>query len=367
MSSPSRKLLAWYDANARRLPWRVPPGPPPGAPLLGPLGAKGARPDPYRVWLSEIMLQQTTVATVIGYFGDFMARWPDVRALAAADLDEVLHAWQGLGYYARARNLHKCARVVADDLDGRFPDTEEGLAALPGIGPYTAAAVAAIAFARKATPVDGNIERVVARLYALDAPLPGAKAEIRELARALTPARRAGDFAQALMDLGAGVCRPKAPDCRHCPLAKDCRGHLAGDPETYPRRKPKAPRPTRHSVVYWLTRPDGAVMVRRRPENGLLGGMMEFPSTPWAAAAPDAPDIAEHAPMDADWRAVAGEVVHVFTHFRLVLRVVRARAPGRARGDNAMWCAPADFSRLALPTVMKKVARLVAAAEDQES
>jgi len=324
---------------------------------VSPGAASELRADPYKVWLSEIMLQQTTVATVTGYFGDFVARWPDVEALAAAPLDDVLHAWQGLGYYARARNLHKCAQVVAVEHGGRFPDTEAELLTLPGIGPYTAAAIAAIAFGRSATPIDGNIERIVARLYQIETPLPGAKPEIKAQAEALTPKNRAGDFAQALMDLGATLCRPKRPACDVCPLAKGCAAGKAGTAEAYPRRKPKAARPDRFGVVYWLTRADGAVMVRRRPESGLLGGMMEFPSTPWEGASPSDADVAGHAPLAADWRALPGEVTHVFTHFRLVLRVVTARAPTEKAGGNAQWCRPADFGDLALPTVMKKIAR----------
>jgi A/G-specific adenine glycosylase len=339
------RLLKWYDANARHLPWRTAPG-------------SKARPDPYKVWLSEIMLQQTTVATVRGYFDDFLTRWPDVAALAAADLDDVLHAWQGLGYYARARNLYKCAQVVAQDLGGRFPDTEAGLRELPGIGPYTAAAIAAIAFGRDAAPVDGNIERIVARLHALETPLPAVKAEIGRLARAMTPKRRPGDFAQAMMDLGATVCRPKAPNCKACPLASECRAAEAGSAERYPLRQAKKPRPTRFGTVYWLERGDGAVLVRRRPESGLLGGMMEFPSTPWTETAPDTADLAEHAPASVRWRRLAGEVEHVFTHFRLVLTVVKGTAKLGGSADNGRWCRPDDFAGLALPTVMKKVARL---------
>ena len=349
-ATPAAQLLDWYDANARVLPWRARPG---------------ETADPYRVWLSEVMLQQTTVATVTPHFGEFVARWPTVEDLARAELDEVLHAWQGLGYYSRARNLHKCAGVVAGELGGRFPDSEAELAKLPGIGPYTAAAVAAIGFGRKATPVDGNIERVVARLNAVETPMPAAKPEIRRLAEALTPDERAGDFAQAMMDLGATVCRPKAADCGTCPLASGCRAFAAGEPERYPQRAAKKPRPTRHGTVYWLTRPDGAVLVRRRADEGLLGGMMEFPSTPWREAEPDGEDIARHAPAPADWRELPGRVEHVFTHFRLLL-AVRAGDATNADVADGRWCRPRDFHTLALPTVMKKVARLVAAA-DQES
>ncbi len=349
-ATPAARLLDWYDANARMLPWRARPG---------------ETADPYRVWLSEVMLQQTTVATVTPHFGEFVARWPSVEDLARAELDEVLHAWQGLGYYSRARNLHKCAGVVADELGGRFPDSEAELAKLPGIGPYTAAAVAAIAFGRKATPVDGNIERVVARLHVVPEPMPAAKPEIRRLAETLTPDQRAGDFAQAMMDLGATICRPKAPRCEACPLASGCRALATGDPDRYPIRAAKKPRPTRHGTVYWLVRPDGAVLVRRRAEEGLLGGMMEFPSTPWTEVPPDDDDITRHAPATAAWRELPGRVEHVFTHFRLLLTVTAGEAAD-ADVPDGRWSRPRDFHALALPMVMKKVARLVVAA-DQES
>lgn len=337
----SRRLLAWYGHARRDLPWRAPPG---------------KRADPYRVWLSEIMLQQTTVATVIPYFELFTARWPNVGALAAAELDEVLTAWQGLGYYARARNLHKCARTVAAAHDGRFPDTEDGLRALPGIGPYTAAAIAAIAFGRKATPVDGNIERVMARLFAVDTPLPGAKPTLAERARTLTPNQRAGDFAQALMDLGATVCTPRSPKCASCPISGECAAFAAGTAEAYPVRAAKRARPTRRGIVFWLTGPGGAVMLRRRPESGLLGGMMEFPSTPWEEVPPGKRDATKAAPVRAAWRALPGEVEHTFTHFHLRLTVWVAELDG-VRPPEGTWCAPARFHELALPTVMKKVAR----------
>ncbi|MBT6093657.1 MAG: A/G-specific adenine glycosylase [Rhodospirillaceae bacterium] len=339
----SARLLDWYDANARDLPWRAKPG---------------ETTDPYRVWLSEIMLQQTTVATVTSYFGNFVARWPTVHDLAAADLDDILHAWQGLGYYSRARNLHKCAGAVVAAHGGSFPASEGELVRLPGIGPYTAAAVAAIAFGHKATPVDGNIERVVARLFAVETPLPKAKPEIRRLAETLTPDHRAGDFAQAMMDLGATVCRPKAADCAVCPLVRDCKARALGEPARLPVKPPKKVRPTRHGVVYWLRRPDGAVLVRRRPEQGLLGGMIEFPSTPWDEAVPDASDIEAHAPMDVEWRELSGDVEHVFTHFRLLLTVLGGQTS--EQGGNLRWCRPEDFGTLALPSAMKKVARHVA-------
>ena len=343
MSAPaasrmSRRLLAWYDRHRRRLPWRAGPG---------------ERPDPYRVWLSEIMLQQTTVVAVGPYFEAFLARWPRIEDLAAAQLDEVLHAWQGLGYYARARNLHRCAQVVATTHRGRFPDTEAGLADLPGVGPYTAAAIAAIAFDRKATPVDGNIERVVARLFTLTAPLPASKPELRRLAGTLTPATRAGDFAQAMMDLGATICLPGRPKCMLCPLAEDCRGRAEGIAPDLPARSPKRLRPLRHGVAFWAVRRDGAVLLRRRPERGLLGGMMEFPSTDWRAEPWDDGEAERHVPAAGRWRRLPGLVRHGFTHFELELTVLAGRVAARAPGT---WCAIDRLSEMALPTLMKKVA-----------
>jgi A/G-specific adenine glycosylase len=312
--------------------------------------------DPYHVWLSEIMLQQTVVKTVIPYFHHFLGRWPSVAELARADLDEVLHAWQGLGYYARARNLHKCAQTVVRDHDGQFPDTEDGLRALPGIGPYTAAAVAAMAFGRKASPVDGNIERVVARLFAVTDPLPGVKGELRRLAEGLTPARRAGDHAQALMDLGATICLPRGPLCSRCPLQKGCDSHAQGIAASLPRRRPKAERPTRYGVAFCLFDDRGRLLLRRRPEKGLLGGMMEVPSTPWRETDWQPHEVTEFAPLSTNWQGLPGLVVHTFTHFRLELSV-RTGTGGRPAGEAEIWQAPADLGDLALPTVMKKVLR----------
>ena len=333
-------LLAWYDRHRRELPWRAPPG---------------RRADPYHVWLSEIMLQQTTVATVGPYFRAFLDRWPNVEALAAAPLDDVLHAWQGLGYYARARNLHRCAGVVAGRLEGRFPETEAGLRELPGIGPYTAAAIAAIAFDLPATPVDGNFERVMARLHAVATPLPDAKPELARLARSLTPAARPGDHAQATMDLGAVICRPKTPLCGRCPLATHCRGRAEGVAGDLPRRKPKTPRPLRHGVVFWLTRGDGAVLLRRRPYSGLLGGMMEVPSTDWREAPWSHGEALASAPTAAEWQPLPGIVEHGFTHFRLRLELLAARFEGA--GPDGTWCEIDDLGGQALPTLSKKVIR----------
>jgi A/G-specific adenine glycosylase len=340
-ATPAQRLLAWYDRHARRLPWRAPPG---------------ERPDPYRVWLSEIMLQQTTVAAVGPYFADFLARWPTIAALAAAPLDAVLHAWQGLGYYARARNLHRCARLVAAELGGRFPEDEAGLRALPGVGDYTAAAIAAIAFDRPATVVDGNVERVIARRFAVATPLPAAKPALRRLAATLTPAERPGDYAQALMDLGATVCLPRRPRCLLCPWSAECAAHGAGTMEDYPGRTPKPERPLRHGVAFWAVRGDGAVLLRRRPERGLLGGMMEVPSTPWRAEPWAAGEALGAAPFTAAWRRLPGLVRHGFTHFELELALLAADAPPAPAGEGLWW--PVErLGEQALPNLMKKVVR----------
>ncbi len=343
-------LLAWYDGHARRLPWRVPPGA---------LGADGRplRTDPYRVWLSEVMLQQTTVAAVGPYYRTFLERWPTVERLAAAPLDDVLTVWAGLGYYARARNLHKCAQVVSGEHGGRFPASEAALGGLPGIGPYTAAAIAAIAFDRPATPVDGNVERVVARLFAVATPLPKAKGELRRIAEGLTPAERPGDFAQAMMDLGATVCLARRPRCLACPLAAHCAARAAGEAEDLPRRTARAPRPTRHGVAFWLVDEAGSVLLRRRPEAGLLGGMMELPSTPWREAPWPAGAARATAPPADGWTALPGVVRHTFTHFHLKLAVWAGRASGIAplvAGAKGRWVPLDGLGDMALPSVMRK-------------
>ncbi len=299
------RLVRWYGRAGRSLPWR----------------ARGAeRPDPYRVWLSEIMLQQTTVATVEPYFRAFTARWPRIQDLAGASLDEVLAAWAGLGYYARARNLHACAKTIVADHGGDFPGTEAGLRELPGIGPYTASAIAAIAFGRRASVVDGNVERVIARLFAVETPLPAAKAVLRGLAAGLLPEAAParfpfGDYAQAMMDLGATVCLPRRPRCAACPLAKVCAAHAAGLAEDLPRRAPKKARPTRRGVIFRVVRSDGAILLRRRPERGLLGAMMELPSTDWREAPWAGPEALAQAPLAAGWTELPGLVRHNFTHF----------------------------------------------------
>ncbi|TVQ58688.1 MAG: A/G-specific adenine glycosylase [Rhodobacteraceae bacterium] len=334
-------LLDWYDRLARRLPWRVGPAD----------RAAGARPDPYRVWLSEIMLQQTTVATVGPYFDRFLALWPTVEALAAAPREAVLAEWAGLGYYARARNLHACAQAVAER--GGFPDDEAGLRALPGVGAYTAAAVAAIAFDRPATVVDGNVERVIARLYAIEAPLPDAKPEIRDRAAALTPQDRPGDFAQAMMDLGATVCVPRRPACGVCPWVASCAGRRLGVAADLPAKRPKPAKPVRRGVAFVALRPDGATLVETRPDKGLLGGMTGPVSTDWTTDGPDAAAVAAAAPLDADWRDAGEEARHVFTHFALLLRVLVTEAPEAAAPRRGRF-APAAEARKAAPTALRK-------------
>ncbi|MHA3913913.1 A/G-specific adenine glycosylase [Halovulum sp. GXIMD14793] len=326
-------LLTWYDAHARVLPWRVPPG-------------TDIKPDPYLIWLSEVMLQQTTVAAVKSYFETFTTRWPTVRDLAAAEDADVMAAWAGLGYYARARNLLKCARVVTEAYGGAFPDTEEALLTLPGIGPYTAAAIAAIAFDRPAVVMDGNIERVMARLFALDTPLPAAKPCLRDHAASLTPDQRPGDHAQALMDLGATICTPRNPACGICCLRDPCKARAVGNAAELPRKAPKKAKPVRRGIAYFVQRSDGAVLLETRPETGLLGGMLGLPGTDWSddpAAAP---------PIRADWQILPQAVRHTFTHFHLILDLWLTQSDSAVQPDRGTFYQnpdPAD-----LPTVMRK-------------
>jgi len=334
-------LLDWYDRHRRLLPWRA---------------AAGERPDPYRVWLSEIMLQQTGVKTVGPYFLKFLARWPDVAALGRASLDDVLRMWAGLGYYSRARNLHACAVAVLREHGGTFPDTEEGLRALPGIGPYTASAIAAIAFDLRTMPVDGNIERVVSRLHAVEEELPQAKPRIQELAATMLAESRAGDSAQALMDLGSSICTPKKPACSLCPLNDDCAARGRGDQETFPRKAAKKTGELRRGAAFVVTR-GGELLVRSRAEKGLLGGMTEVPGSDWIAGQEDkaalkqAPEIAGVA----RWHRKAGIVTHVFTHFPLELAIYTARVPARTRAPKGMrWVPIATLADEALPNVMRK-------------
>jgi len=339
-----RALVDWYRKEARVLPWRIAPGDP-------------ARPDPYRIWLSEVMLQQTTTPHAGPYFQRFVSRWPTVTDLARAEDADLMAAWAGLGYYARARNLLACARAVADAHGGVFPSDEAGLLALPGVGPYTAAAVAAIAFNQPANVVDGNVERVMARLFAVETPLPEAKRELRDLAAGFVDSKAGahgdwahGDWAQGLMDLGATICKPRSPDCGRCPVAGFCQGKATGAPETYPRKVKKAARPHRRGLIFVAVR-DGEVALVRRPRQGLLGGMLALPTSAWRDAEFDEKEALALAPAGGVWRA-AGFVEHVFTHFSLTLQVYRRDGAGQAPQD-AIWT-PLEAASSGLPTVFAK-------------
>ncbi|MEG8038962.1 A/G-specific adenine glycosylase [Sphingomonas sp. LR60] len=330
-------LLGWYDRHRRDLPWRA---------------KAGEAAAPYRVWLSEVMLQQTTVATVRPRFVEWTRRWPTFADLAAADEGEVMAAWAGLGYYARARNLLAAARTIAAEHGGKLPDTEAALRALPGFGDYTAAAVAAIAFGRRAVVVDANVERVVSRLFAIDTPLPAARKPIRTAADAITPEARAGDFAQAMMDLGSAICTPRRPRCLLCPLNHGCAAQVAGNPEAYPVKKPKAARPHRHGTLFWLQRDDSVLLVRR-PDKGLLGGMRALPTGPWC----DDPPLLVDAPADADWRLLNEAVSHGFTHFTIDLAVAVAHT--EAASNKGEWWPVDRLAEAGLPTVFAKAADVV--------
>ncbi len=333
-------LLEWYDREGRTLPWRVRPED----------RAKGAKPDPYAIWLSEIMLQQTTVPHGTPYWHKFLRLYPTVDDLAAAPLDDVLIHWAGLGYYARARNLHKCAKIVVANHGGRFPRTKAELIQLPGIGDYTASTIAAICFDEPTTIVDGNVERVMARLHRVEAPLPKAKPELKRLATVLSDPDRPGDYGQAVMDLGATVCTPRSPSCLLCPWKDWCRAYEAGDQTDYPKKTPKKAKPVRHGQAFVMLK-DGAVWLRRRVEEGLLGGMMEVPTTDWIAS-----ETAFDPPIAADWVRTAAPVRHVFTHFELRLDVhvahVKSDPPGEGR-----WVATDALGQEALPSLFKKVLR----------
>lgn len=343
--SLSEKLLDWYDIHARELPWRVSPG----------QRLAGVTPDPYRVWLSEIMLQQTTVAAVAPYFHDFTKRWPTVSHLANAKDSDVMAAWAGLGYYARARNLLKCARVVYSEHGGKFPASHEQLLSLPGIGPYTSAAISAIAFDLPSPVMDGNIERVTSRLFAVEAPLPKSKPILFAHVADLTPTERPGDFAQAMMDLGATICTPRSPACGICPFQEHCEGRRQGIADSLPRKLPKKPKPTRNGSLYIARRNrDGAWLLQRRPPSGLLGNMLGWPSSEWSETTP-----AMRPPFAGDWRRVEGEVRHTFTHFHLRLEIFITRTDTPDLLDDLEWYPPPRFSPSHLPTVMRKAFDLI--------
>jgi A/G-specific adenine glycosylase len=330
------RTLAWWDRNRRALAWRAEPG---------------ETPDPYRVWLSEVLLQQTTAQAATPYYQAFVAKWPRVEDLAMAPVEAVMSAFAGLGYYSRARNLHACAKEIARR-GGTFPSEEADLRALPGVGAYTAAAVAAIAFGRQTAPVDGNIARILARLFAVEKPIARVRGELAAAAHTLAPSRRAGDFAQALMDIGATICRPRNPDCGLCPLARDCAAFRAGAPEAYPRRDGAKVRPRRQGAVFFARRSDGAFLARRRPAHGLLASTIELPGTPWTNKGPNG-ELANAAPVAARWRRLPGEVEQIFTHFALSLTVYAADFEGGAPG-GCFWVAPNAVASAGFSSMMRK-------------
>ena len=344
MRDLSSNLLEWYDVHARPMPWRTPPAE----------KKAGVQPDPYRIWLSEVMLQQTTVAAVKNYFNRFITRWPTVVSLAAADDGDVMGEWAGLGYYARARNLLKCARVITDEHSGVFPDDHATLLTLPGIGPYTAATISSIAFDLRHVVVDGNVERVMSRLYDIHAPLPASKLELTAKAEHLTPNQRTGDYAQAVMDLGATICTPKSPACGICPWHEPCKARKAGTAPDLPKKTPKKPKPTRHGTVYLGRRSDGAWLLERRPNKGLLGGMLGWPGSDWIDVTTPRPIGTP--PTPADWKTEEGEVRHTFTHFHLLLTVMSATIESN---EQLLFLGHNDFRPSDLPTVMRKAFDLI--------
>ena len=344
MRDLSSNLLEWYDVHARPMPWRTPPAE----------KKAGVQPNPYRIWLSEVMLQQTTVAAVKDYFNRFTTRWPTVASLAAADDGDVMGEWAGLGYYARARNLLKCARVITDEHSGIFPDDHATLLTLPGIGPYTAAAISSIAFDLRHVVVDGNVERVMSRLYDIHAPLPASKLELTAKAEHLTPNQRTGDYAQAVMDLGATICTPKSPACGICPWHEPCKARKAGTAPDLPKKTPKKPKPIRHGTVYLGRRSDGAWLLERRPNKGLLGGMLGWPGSDWIDVTTPRPIGTP--PTPADWKTEEGEVRHTFTHFHLLLTVMSATIESN---EQLLFLGHNDFRPSDLPTVMRKAFDLI--------
>ena len=341
--SKAQHLLNWYDNNARTLPWRVSPRE----------RLSGLKPDAYRVWLSEIMLQQTTVAAVTGYFERFVDRWPTISELAKASDAEVMSEWAGLGYYARARNLLKCARILDADFDGKFPQDHAVLLKLPGIGPYTAAAISAIAFDKMYTVVDTNVERVMSRLFEVHNPLPNAKKELVELAASLTPKTRTGDYAQAVMDLGATICKPKRPDCQVCPWQKDCAAKNSGNVAELPKKLSKKKKNTRYGIIYFVEREDGALLLETRPNSGLLGGMLCWPCSEWTRKPIGNP------PLEAKWKLLKGEVKHTFTHFHIRLAIQATVVGMNTKTNRGVFILSRDFYPSNLPTVMQKIYHFV--------
>jgi len=335
-------LLKWYDKKGRTLPWRA---------------KHGKTPDVYRVWLSETMLQQTQVATVEPYYRKFIKKWPNLEQLAKADRDDVLRCWAGLGYYARARNLYACAQTVANEHNGVFPDNEESLRSLPGIGPYTAAAIMAIAYDQPAVVVDGNVARIMARLYKVNKPIQQSRTRLENLAARHSPQHRPGDYAQAIMDLGAVVCTPRSPKCVECPWSSLCEAHATGKPENWPRKKPKRSKPRCYGVVFWIERPDGAVALRRRPDDGLLGGMLEVPNSGWHDRPLSEGFVGTQSPMKTQWVLIPGLVRHSFTHFDLEVTIFAGRS--EKAPDGTFWCPKGDIESQALPSLMRKVVTLV--------
>ena len=351
IKTDSEKLLNWYDRNGRDLPWRY---------------KNGNKPDPYVVWLSEIMLQQTTVAVVKGYFSRFINRWPTLFDLSKASLDEVLQEWSGLGYYARARNLHKCAEIISKKYLGKFPQNERELIQLPGVGEYTSAAIMSIAFNKKATVVDSNVERVISRIFAITESLPSSKRVIRKKAQEISPANRFGDYSQAIMDLGSTICLPKTPLCVECPWEEICQARMKGIEKNLPVKKPKKPKPLRQGICFWIIRHDGYVLLRKRQEKGLLGGMMEIPSTPWEKNIQTIDKAIEYSPLRlsmVNWSILSDNVKHVFSHFNLLLiiasaKIKRDKLEKLSLTEDFVWVNPNQINQLAIPSLTKKIARV---------
>jgi A/G-specific adenine glycosylase len=340
--SVPHKLLNWYDKNKRLMPWRP---------------RDGSRPDAYNVWLSEIMLQQTQVATAIPYFEKFLNRWPSIFKLAEANLDDVLIEWAGLGYYARARNLHRCAKIIVNNFNGIFPNQEEKLLELPGVGTYTAAAIMAIAFDSKATPMDGNFERVTARLNAIEKPLPAAKPLLKKYATMITPDYRPGDYAQAVMDLGATICTPKKPRCDKCPVNGSCLSLEKGKTEVIPKKTPKRKKPSRFGIAFLCINTNNEILLQRRPDKGLFAGMMEVPGTPWTENPPSQAQIQNSEPFKSDWQVVPGTIIHIFTHFKLEIKVLRVNLKYCRKADSLAWHPADSFQKAGLPSLMLKIIR----------